>query len=149
MEITATTDGRVGAGVLLKQEIHDCSNESLNGTYVFTVNGVAASALFGIGAPPSNNLDAYFPVAVVGNWSVDGTGSVARSLELNFGGSALPYDDHGTYQIDSSCIGSAFFSRDDELFEMIFVNSRTIVIGVVSTDAPGRHGVAMLERRSW
>jgi len=149
MEITATTEGRVGAGVLLKQEIHDCSNESLNGTYVFTVNGVAASALFGIGTPPSNNLDAYFPVAVVGNWFVDGTGGITRSLELNFGGGAFPYDDHGTYQIDSNCIGSAFFSGDDELFKMIFVNSRTIVIGVVSTDAPGRHGVAMLEKRGW
>jgi hypothetical protein len=149
IEITATTDGRLGAGVLLKQEVHDCSNESLNGTFVFTVNGVAASALFGIGTSPSNNLDAYFPVAVVGNWFVDGTGGVTRSLELNFGGSAFPYDDHGTYQIDSNCIGSAFFSGDDELFKMIFVNSRTILVGVVSTDAPGRHGIAMLERRGW
>jgi len=36
VEITATTAGRLGAGVLLKQEIHHCSNESLSGTFVFT-----------------------------------------------------------------------------------------------------------------
>ena len=38
-------------------------NESLSGTLVFTVNGFAASALFGIGNGPSSSLDAYFPVA--------------------------------------------------------------------------------------
>jgi hypothetical protein len=147
IEITATTDGRVGAGVLLKQEIHNCSNESLAGTFVFTVNGFAASALFGVGNGRSNSLDAYFPAAIVGNWYADGSGRVTRSLMLNFGGSASPYDDHGTYEIAPDCTGSAFFSNDDEPFKLIFVDSKTIVLGVVSTDLPGRHGIATLRRR--
>ena len=147
IEITATTDGRLGAGVLLKQEIHNCSNESLDGTFVFTVNGVAASALFGIGNVPSNSLDAYFPAAIVGNWYVDGSGAVKRSLMLNFGGSAFPYDDQGRYEIAPDCTGSAFFPNDNEPFKLIFVDSKTVVLGVVSTDAPGRHGIATLRRR--
>jgi len=147
VEITATTAGRLGAGVLLKQEIHHCSNESLSGTFVFTVNGVAASALFGIGNGPSNSLDSYFPAAVVGNWYADGSGGVTRSLMLNFGGSAFPYDDQGTYAIAPDCTGSAFFTSDDEPFRLIFVDSKTVVLAVVSTDAPGRHGIATLRRR--
>jgi hypothetical protein len=147
IEITATTDGRLGAGVLLKQEIHHCSNESLSGTFVFTVNGVAASALFGIGNGPSSSLDAYFPAAVVGNWYADGSGGVMRSLMLNFGGSAFPYDDQGTYAIAADCTGLAFFPDDDEPFKLIFVDSKTIVSMVVSADAPGRHGIATLRRR--
>ena len=150
IEITATTDGRVGAGVLLKQEIQHCSNESLSGTFVFAVNGVAASALFGIGNGPSISLDAYFPAAVVGNWYADGSGGVTRSLMLNFGGSAFPYDDQGnqgTYAIAPDCTGSASFPNDDEPFKLIFVDSKTIVLGVVSTDLPGRHGIATLRRR--
>jgi hypothetical protein len=147
IEITNTTDGRVGAGVLLKQEIDHCSNESLSGTFVFTVNGFAASALFGIGNAPPTSLDAYFPAAIVGNWYVDGSGGVTRSLMLNFGGSAFPYGDQGTYDIASDCTGSAFFPNDDEPFKLIFVDSKTIVLGVVSTDAPGRHGIATLRRR--
>ena len=147
VEVTNTTDGRVGAGVLLKQDIDHCSNESLRGTFVFTVNGLAASALFGIGNGPSTSLDAYFPAAIVGNWYVDGSGGVTRSLMLNFGGSAFPYDDQGTYDIASDCTGSAFFPNDGEPFKLIFVDSKTIVLGVVSTDAPGRHGIATLRRR--
>ena len=147
IEITATTDGRVGAGVLLKQEIQHCSNESLSGTFVFAVNGVAASALFGIGNGPSISLDAYFPAAVVGNWYADGSGGVTRTLMLNFGGSAFPYDDQGTYAIAPDCTGSASFPNDDEPFKLIFVDSKTIVLGVVSTDLPGRHGIATLRRR--
>jgi hypothetical protein len=147
IEITATTDGRLGAGVLLKQEIHHCSNENLSGTFVFTVNGVAASALFGIGNGPGISLDEYFPVAVTGNWYADGSGGVTRSLTVNFGASAFPYDDHGTYEIAPDCTGSAFFPNDNEPFKLIFVDSKTIVLGVVSTDAPGRHGIATLQRR--
>jgi len=147
VEVTNTTDGRVGAGVLLKQNIDHCSNESLRGTFVFTVNGLAASALFGIGNGPSTSLDAYFPAAIVGNWYVDGSGGVTRSLMLNFGGSAFPYNDQGTYDIASDCTGSAHFPNDDEPFKLIFVDSKTIVLGVVSTDAPGRHGIATLRRR--
>jgi hypothetical protein len=147
IEITATTTGRVGAGVLLKQEIHQCSNESLSGTFVFTVNGVGASALFGIGSGPSNSLDAYFPAAVIGNWYADGSGAVTRSLIVNFGGSAFPYDDQGTYAIAADCTGVASFPNDDEPFKLIFVDSRTILLGVVSSDAPGRHGIATLRRR--
>ena len=147
IEITATSNGRLGAGVLLKQEIHHCSNESLSGTFVFTVNGIAASALFGIGTGPSNSLDAYFPAAIVGNWYADGSGGVTRSLMLNFGGSASPYDDQGTYAIAPDCTGTAFFPNDDEPFKLIFVDSKTIVLGVVSTDLPGRHGIATLRRR--
>jgi hypothetical protein len=147
MEFTATTDGRLGAGVLLKQKINHCSNKSLSGTFVFTVNGVAASALFGIGNGPSNSLDDYFPVAVVGNWYADGSGGVTRSLTVNFGASAFPYDDQGTYEIAPDCTGSAFFPNDNEPFKLIFVDSKTIVLGVVSTDAPGRHGIATLQRR--
>src|SRR6516162_342965 len=147
IEITATTDGRLGAGVLLKQEIHHCSNESLSGTFVFTLNGVGASALFGIGNGPSISLDAYFPAAVVGNWYADGSGGVTRTLMLNFGGSAFPYDDQGTYAIAPDCTGSASFPNDDEPFKLIFVDSKTIVLGVVSTDLPGRHGIATLRRR--
>ena len=145
--ITATTDGRLGAGVLLKQDIHHCSNESLSGTFVFTLNGVGASALFGIGNGPSNSLDAYFPAAVIGNWYADGSGGVTRSLMLNFGGSAFPYDDQGTYTIAADCTGSAFFPNDEEPFKLIFVDSKTIVSMVVSADAPGRHGIAALRRR--
>jgi len=145
--ITATTDGRLGAGVLLKQDIHHCSNESLSGTFVFTLNGVGASALFGIGNGPSNTLDAYFPAAVVGNWYADGSGGVTRSLMLNFGGSAFPYDDQGRYSISADCTGLAFFPNDDEPFRLIFVDSKTILSMVVSADAPGRHGIATLRRR--
>jgi hypothetical protein len=147
IEITATTDGRLGAGVLLKQEIHNCSNESLTGTFVFTVNGVGASALFGIGNGPSNSLDAYFPASVVGNWYANGSGAVTRSLIVDFGGSAFPYDDQGTYAIAADCTGLAFFPNDDEPFKLIFVDSKTIVSMVVSADAPGRHGIATLRRR--
>jgi hypothetical protein len=98
--------------------------------------------LFGIGNGPSNSLDAYFPVAVIGNWYADGSGGVTRSLTVNFGVSAFPYDDHGTYEIAPDCTGSAFFPNDDEPSKLIFVDSKTIVLGVVSTDAPGRHGIA-------
>jgi hypothetical protein len=147
IEITATTDRRLGAGVLLRQEIHHCSNESLSGTFVFTLNGVGASALFGIGNGPSDTLDAYFPAAVVGNWYADGLGGVMRSLMLNFGGSAFPYDDQGTYAIAADCTGLALFPNDDEPFKLIFVDSQTIVSMVVSADAPGRHGIATLRRR--
>ncbi|HEX8782233.1 MAG TPA: hypothetical protein VF764_02610 [Steroidobacteraceae bacterium] len=147
IEITATTDGRLGAGVLLKQEIDHCSNESLSGTFVFTVNGFAASELFGIDNGPTTSLDAYFPAAIVGNWYVDGSGVVTRSLVVDFGGSAFPYDDQGTYAIAPDCTGSAFFPNDDEPFKLIFVDSNTLVLAVVSTDAPGRHGIATLRRR--
>jgi hypothetical protein len=61
--------------------------------------------------------------------------------------SVFPYDDQGTYDIATDCTGSAFFPNDDEPFKLIFVDSKTIVLGVVSTDLPGRHGIATLRRR--
>jgi hypothetical protein len=61
--------------------------------------------------------------------------------------SVFPYDDQGTYDIATDSTGSAFFPNDDEPFKLIFVDSKTIVLGVVSTDLPGRHGIATLRRR--
>jgi hypothetical protein len=132
-----TTPGGVGSGTFHKQQISTCNLESLRGAYIFAVNGVAASK------NPPQLMDGFFPVSVVGNWLFDGRGGVSRSLSVNFGGAALPYADSGTYQVNSDCTGSAYFPTDAEPLQLIFVDSKNIVLAVVTA---GRAGVGSLVR---
>jgi len=133
--IVTTTAGESGAGTLTKQEIEDCSTASLHGIYIYNGNGVGTSQ----NVPQL--IDAFFPVSVVGTWTFDGKSSVTRSLSLVFAGYPSPYSDVGSYQVNSDCTLSAYFSSDDEPFKLIAVDARRLIVGVV---AVGRMGAGTL-----
>jgi hypothetical protein len=136
--IVATTPGESGAGTLTKQEIEDCSARSFHGIYVFNQNG------FGTFQNPPQLIDEFFPVSVVGTWTFDGKGGVTRSLSLVFAGYPGPYSDVGSYQVNSDCTVSAYFSSDDEPFKLIAVDARRLIEGVV---AVGRMGAGTLVKQ--
>lgn len=140
LAIVTTTPGEPGTGTLVKQEIRDCSTKSFRGVYITNGNGL------GTFQNPPQPTDAFFPVSVVGSWTFDSKGGVSRSLSLNFGGFPAPYVDSGTYQVNSDCTASAYFPSDNEPFQLIFIDSKTIVSGVVS---PGRVGTFTLLKQTF
>jgi len=138
--IVTMTPGETGAGTLAKQEIRNCSTESLRGVYVFNTNGL------GTFQTPPQQTDGFFPVSAAGGWTLDGKGGVSRSLSLNFAGFPGPYVDSGTYQVKSDCTASAYFPTDTEPFQLILIDSRTIVAGVV---VGGRTGSGTLVKQTF
>jgi len=132
------TQGESGAGTLTRQEISDCNMDTFRGTYIFSVNGLGAYL------PPPQPTDGFFPVSAVGTWTFDGKGGIARSLSLVYGGYPFPYMDTGTYQVNRDCTVSAYFPTDTEPFQLIAVNARTLVEGVV---ALGRTGAGTLVKQ--
>jgi hypothetical protein len=142
--ITTTTPGEAGGLQLLKQEIKDCSAESLRGAYIYRGDGLSA------GQDPFQNppllIDGFFPVSFVGSWIFDGHGGISRSLPVaNFGGFNFgPYADTGTYQVNADCTASAYFPNDVESFDLIFIDSKTVVFEVVTA---GRMGVGTIVKQ--
>jgi hypothetical protein len=132
--------GQSGAGTLTRQRIRDCSAETFRGTYVFSVNGLGT----GLPVPPPPPTDGFFPVSVIGTWDFDGKGGVTRSLSLSFDGYPFPYADTGTYQVNSNCTLSAYFSSDTEAFQIIAIDANRLVEGVVTA---GRVGAGTLVRQ--
>lgn len=141
LAIVTTTPGESGAGTLVKQEIRDCSTESFRGIYIFNLNGL------GTFQNPPQLMDAFFPGSVVGSWTFDGKGGVSRSVALSLAGSPGPYADSGTYQVNSDCTASAYFPNDVEPFQLIFIDSRKIAVGVVAL-APWRVGAGTLIKQT-
>lgn len=142
---------QAGAGTLTRQRIRDCSTETFVGAYVFSTNGLGT--FMSVPASTPYSTDAFFPVAVVGTWVFDGNGHVTRSVSLAFDGYTFPYADEGTYDVNSDCTLSAYFSSDQEPFHIIAVNPRTLVAGVVTTFVggvvtPGRVGAGTLVKQS-
>jgi hypothetical protein len=90
-------------------------------------------------------MDVFFPVSAVGTWVFDGKGEVTRSLSLSFDGFPLPYPDQGSYLVNSDCSLFAYFSSDNEPFQLNAINARTVVVGVV---APGRAGAGTLVKQT-
>ena len=141
--IVTMTPGEAGAGTLTKQEIRNCSPESLQGVYVNSViNG------FGTILNPPQQIDGFFPVNVAGSWTFDGQGKVSRSLSLNFAGAPGPYLDSGRYQVNSDCSASTFFPNDNEPIQLILIDSRKTVIAPVSFEGIGRVGTGTLVKQS-
>ncbi len=135
--IGTTTLGEVGVGSLQKQELEQCTLDSLRGNYVYTANGVFATFA---PVPPNPPLlmDAFFPVSVVGLLTFDGRGGVKRNFpSVNFGGFSFPYADTGTYTVSADCSGSIDFQSDQESFSLILVNSRTVLAQIVVGPLPG------------
>jgi hypothetical protein len=141
--IVAMTPNQSGAGTLKRQQIRNCRTETFFGTYVFNGNGFGTYQP----APPPYpySMDVFFPVSVVGTWVFDGKGKVTRSLSLSFDGFPLPYPDQGSYLVNSDCSLSAYFSSDNEPFQLNAINARTLVVGVV---APGRAGAGTLVKQT-
>lgn len=146
--IATTTLGEVGAGSLQKQELEQCTLDSLRGNYVYTANGNFATFLTP-SVPPNPPLlvDAFFPVSVVGLLTFDGRGAVKRNFpSVNFGGSSFAYADTGTYTVDGDCTGSIFFQSDQESFSLRLVNSRTVLSQVVVAPFPGVGGAVIVRQ---
>jgi hypothetical protein len=135
LAIVSTTPGESGTGTLTKQNIAHCGSLTLSGTYIFSANGL------GTLEDPPQAADAFFPVAVMGTWTFDGRGAVARSLALSFAGFPGPYDDAGTYQVKPDCTASVYFPSDSEPFNLILIDGKRAVFGVT---ALGRSGTGML-----
>lgn len=141
ISLVTATPGASGAGTLVKQQIQSCSQRQLQGTFVFTGNGLGAFQ------NPPLLIDAFFPVAVSGTWVFDGKGSVSRNLNLSFAGLIFPYQDSGSYTVKSDCTASAYFPNDSEPFAMVLVDAGTIVYSAQSVDGISRAGTGTLARQ--
>ena len=141
--IVAMTPNQSGAGTLKRQQIRNCRTETFFGSYIFNGNGFGTYQP----APPPYpySMDAFFPVSAVGTWVFDGKGGITRSLSLSFDGYILPYVDQGSYLVNSDCTLSAYFSSDNEPFQLVAINARMLVEGVV---APGRLGAGTLVKQT-
>ena len=135
LAIVSATPGETGGGTLAKQIATRCTDDALEGVYVFNGSGL------GTFQTPPQTTDAFFPVAVSGTWAFDGKGNVTRALSLNFAGLPGPYDDTGTYQVDADCSASAYFPSDSEGFQLLVVDPKTIAFGV---NTVGRLGAGVL-----
>jgi hypothetical protein len=141
--IATSTTGESGASTLTKQHVADeCTNRSLRGAYVFIGNGLATFQT------PPQNTDAFSPVSVAGTFAFDGEGTVSRAVSLSFAGLISPYDDTGSYHVNSDCTASAFFPSDTEKFYLVFVNPRTIAVTVSKAGVAGT-GALLKQQLDW
>jgi hypothetical protein len=117
-----------------------CTVSSLRGAYVFS-----ASAFRTFQPAPQFAIGAFFPVVLIGVYTFDGAGTVARSLIVGAaGGQPFPVADSGTYQLNPNCSGSVAFPAQSETLSFNVVDSRSIVI---VTSTPGESGVATLDKQ--
>ena len=135
LSIVSTTPGESGSGTLTKQDIAHCNSHTLRGVHIFNGNGL------GTFQNPPQTADAFFPVAISGTWTFDGEGIVSRSLALSFAGYPGPYDDSGSYQVNSDCTALVYFPSDTETFQLIVIDEKRAVFGVA---ALGRLGTGTL-----
>lgn len=141
ISMVTATQGESGAGTLMRQQVHACSQDQLQGAFAFSLNG------WGSFQAPPLLVDGFFPVAVSGTWVLDGNGSVTRNLNLSFFGSVFPYQDAGAYQVNADCTASAYFPNDNEPFAIVFVDRNKLVTNALSVPGVSRVGAATLTKQ--
>jgi hypothetical protein len=110
-----------------------CSDFRLRGAYVFS-----AAAFRTFQPAPLFSLSAFSPVSLIGLYSFNGEGQVARSLTVNFaGGNPFPVVDSGTYQLNADCSGSVNFPAFAETLSFNVINSRSIAIATTTQGESG------------
>jgi hypothetical protein len=83
-----------------------CTASTIAGTYGFALEGLVSDSFSG----SPQLVGGFYPLAAVGTFSFDGTGTSSRSYTLSFGGQSSQNSDSGPYSVNSDCTASATYS---------------------------------------